>query len=187
MNIIKLKSNEAIAFFTPFIILLFLYLSNKTSRDAFLERDISFASINQYKAIILLSICFFVVVFSIYLSNFLLIIQDKVKKISSSNRHVFVFMLIVLLPILIDRYFHTTIFEYLHKLFRVSYISPIFADLRTILVGIGCDTVNSVGDPITCDKVSATIWNYPTILLQLRIFDLTESSTFWIGLAFIFI
>jgi hypothetical protein len=187
MNIVKLKSNEAIAFFAPFMILLFLYLSNKTSRDAFLERDISFASINEYKAIILLSICFLVVVFSIYLSNFLLIIQDKSKKISSSNRHVFVFALIVLLPILIDRYFHTTIFESLHKLFRVSYISPIFADLRTILVGIGCDTVNSVGDPITCDKVSETIWNYPTILLQLRILKLTESSTFWIGLAFIFI
>jgi hypothetical protein len=187
MNIVKLKSNETIAFFAPFIILLFFYLSNKTSRDAFLERDISFASINQYKAIILLSICFFVVVFSIYLSNFLLIIQDKSKKIPSSNHHVFVFTLIVLLPILIDRYFHTTIFEYLHKLFRVSYISPIFADLRTILVGIGCDTVNSVGDPITCDKVSETIWNYPTILLKLRVFDLTESSTFWIGLTFIFV
>jgi hypothetical protein len=69
--------------------------------------------------------------------------------------------------------------EFINSIFRVSYLSPPFADLRTIVIGIGCKDVHAVGDLITCDTrtTALMVWNYPSVLLRLR-FLYPELSNF---------
>lgn len=99
--------------------------------------------------------------------------------------NVFYFSFIIF-PILLDHYFKFEIFKKLNNFFRVSYIYPIFADLETILSGINCKSVREIGDLITCQRNGQNMWNYPTVLLNLR-HIIHPSSRFLLGLAFVFI
>lgn len=164
-----------------------VYMVNATSRESFLARNISFSNLVQYKLPLFLISFVIIVAIVISFTQFVTSTLSNYTNIVFQRLHFFVFIVIVFLPILIDKIFGSSIFQTLHKIFRVSYINPIFADLNTTLVGIGCQTVKSVGDHITCYEISDMIWIYPSILLKLRSIGLNESFTFWLGILFVII
>ena len=97
----------------------------------------------------------------------------KTKTLSSVKKLIFssilIFNSIVVLPLYAFALGWETPAIFVHKLFRVSIIKPIFADYQTILDGISCENVKQIGDLINCDVTGDDrIWNYPTILLKLK-------------------
>lgn len=91
---------------------------------------------------------------------------------------------VMIIPLILDRLFGFGIFRIINQIFRVSFISPIFADLETILNGINCENVKQVGDLINCPSKTQNIWNYPTALLNLRNL-INPELRFIIGLSFV--
>lgn len=74
---------------------------------------------------------------------------------------------------------------FLYQTLRVSYLRPIFADLRTVLIAISCDDVSTMGNLITCDyRTSNNSYIYPSVLLSLRRLHFTESLTLPIALTY---
>jgi hypothetical protein len=64
----------------------------------------------------------------------------------------------------------------LFSVYRIMPVYPTFADLRTTILGIECEFVNQVGDYISCGN-RGNSWLYPTVLLQLGIFDLRADNS----------
>ena len=165
----------------PLVIILFLYLLDSTSRERFLSRQSSIAITNASRISLLILIFTFLMII-IYMC--VPVIQNFRNFDTLNPFYLSSYVLFVLTPILIDKLFALSTFEYLNKMFRVSFIKPIFADLNTILTGIGCNSVNFIGDQITCDTQNDVLWNYPTILLKFRAFDIDSKLTFFLGYSF---
>lgn len=165
----------------PLVIILFIYLLNSSSREGFLSRQSSIAITNAGR-ISLLTLIFTFLMIIIYLCVYL--IQNFRNFYTLKPFYLSSYALFVLTPILIDKLFALSTFEYLNKMYRVSFIKPIFADLNTILTGIGCNSVNFIGDQITCDTQNDVFWNYPTILLQFRALNIDSKLTFFLGYSF---
>jgi hypothetical protein len=79
-------------------------------------------------------------------------------------------------------YFHIEfVAPILYETLRISYIRPVFADLRTVLIAIDCEDVTSMGSLITCDyRGGNNAFIYPSILLKLRTLGISEFFTFGI-------
>lgn len=182
----KTIHKETLSFFLPLMFITSLYFLNSFSRNAFLERPASFSS-SESSRIILVFIMFLIIL--LFISLLTPRIQKLLQVQLAWNIHLISYSIFILIPIVIDKYVGLNILESLSRIFRVSYINPIFADLNTILTGIGCQTVNEIGDKISCDLKNNVLWNYPTVLLQLRIFNIDSTFTFALGycIAVIFI
>jgi hypothetical protein len=181
------KKNQTVFFFFPMLATISVYALNAPSRESFLRRSISFPNLAEYKLSLFLISFVTIVAIVICLTQFITNVSNYHTNNTFQYLHLIVFVTLVFLPILIDKIFGFSVFRTLHKIFRVSYIDPIFADLNTTLVGIGCQTVKSVGDHITCYEISDMIWIYPSILLKLRSVGLNESVTFGLGILFVII
>ena len=182
----KSISKDKFRFFLPLVFITSLYLMNSNSRSSFLNRQASFVLTDNAR------IALFILVFIMGI----LLISLLTSKMQNYRRdqllpplYLLSYTVFILIPIFIDKFLNLNTFEFINKIFRVSYIKPIFADLNTILTGIGCDSINHVGDKITCDTTNSVLWNYPTALLKLRIFNIDSKITFLLGslIAVIFI
>jgi len=182
----KIISGESLAFFLPLLFITSIYFLNNFSRNAFLERPASFSSSDSVRIVLVFSIF---LVFILLISLLTPMVQNLRQVKLAWNFHLITYSFFILIPIFIDKYLGLNIMESLSKILRISYINPIFADLNTILTGIGCQTVNEIGDKITCDLENNVFWNYPKVLLQFRIFNVDSKLTFVLGyfLALIFI
>ena len=125
---------------------------------------------NQFAKIFLL-----IIAISIGLNLYKILFRlSKVKLFENLNFHqylpIFVFLILVFIPNILAEFNFELPAKLIYKFFRVSYLNPPFADLRTIIYGIKCDAVTQVGDLISCDSRNApnVTWNYPSILLKLR-------------------
>jgi hypothetical protein len=178
----KLLPLDTTIYFLPFIVISFWYLLNNNSRSRFILRDASFTLLSKYKVIIFIFVLVIFIVAAISIN--VLVMRMKQMNLIYNMKFIFVitYVLFVLIPIVFDAIFNQHIFQLINKLFRVSYISPIFADLNTILTGIDCDSVRNIGDKIYCDTKNDVIWNYPTFLLHLRFLAINSKLTFLIGI-----
>ena len=92
----------------------------------------------------------------------------KVSSVLKSSILFIFFNLLISLPLLLRYFSYEAPAKLIHKIFRVSYINPIFADLQTIKDGIICSSVKQVGDLINCNIENGyREWNYPSVLLNL--------------------
>jgi len=174
----KSINSDKLRFFLPLVTFESLYLLNSTSRSSFLNRPASFVSTNNARLVLVILVFTIIIV----CSN---ILASKIQKFRQSQLltppYLISYTFFILIPITIDKFLSLNTFEFINKIFRVSYIKPIFADLNTILTGIGCQSVKHIGDKIICDTKNDVIWNYPTVLLKLRIFDIDSKITFILG------
>jgi hypothetical protein len=174
----KSINSDKYKFFLPLVALITFYILNGTSRNSFLNRPASFVSTNNSK-LVLLVLAFTLMIVCI---NFLIY---KIQKCGEGKLLPPLFLIsyssFILIPIIIDEFLSLNTFELINKIFRVSFIKPIFADLYTILTGIGCQAVNHVGDKIICDTKNDVLWNYPTVLLKLRVLNIDSKITFILG------
>jgi hypothetical protein len=177
---------EKFSFFLPLIFITSLYFLNSSARNTFLERQASFRSPESFRIILVFSMF---LIFLLFISSLSTKIQNLRQDQLAWQIHLISYFIFILIPIFIDKYVGLNILESLSKIFRVSYINPIFADLNTILTGIGCLAVNEIGDKISCDLKNDVLWNYPKVLLHLRVFNIDSKITFALGyfIAIIFI
>lgn len=162
------NGNNIIRTQTILLVSLFLfYWIWPVSRTAHLNRE---GSIQIPTLKILLPIIIFIV--TLVSSYYFLSSKSRILSLRPfSSVHVpnIFFTSLVVFPAFLSLFSIDTIYRIYFSIFRISYLSPIFGDLRTILYGISCETVDSLGDTIDCDpRPSPTIWNYPTFLLKLR-------------------
>ena len=177
------KTSAAISIHAILLVLVFLsYWIIPASRTAHFEREGSI-QVSILKLLIPVIVFTFTIIFA-----FLFV---KIDARTPSNYALnsialpsMAFGLLVVLPAIFASFGQNFIYDQYFKIFRISHLSPTFGDLRTILYGISCNTVNSLGDPITCDpRPSPTIWNYPTFLLKLRIINVSI-ETLWLLVVF---
>lgn len=108
--------------------------------------------------------------------NFSKILNYLLTKISFVNQKIYrilptlTFIILVFIPNILAEFKFELPEKLIYNFLRVSYLHPPFADLRTVIYGIKCDTVNQVGDLITCDPRNSPLmtWSYPSVLLKLR-------------------
>ena len=178
----KILSLDAVIYFFPFVFISLWYFLNGNSRSRFIIRETSFSFISEYKIVIFLLVLASVIFAIIVLNRFVI----KIKKMNFSYNmkfiHLITYTVLVLIPVIVDKIFNQHLFQLINKLFRVSYINPIFPDLKTILTGIDCDSVKKIGEKISCDTENDVIWNYPTFLLHLRFLGINSKFTFLIGI-----
>jgi len=175
----KSINSDKYKFFLPLVSFIFFYVLNSSSRSRFLNRPASFVSTNNSR-LLLLILAFILMIMCINLLVY------KIQKIGKGKLlpppYLISYTSFILIPIIIDKSLKLNTFELINKIFRVSFIRPIFADLNTILTGIGCQAVNHVGDKIICDTKNDVLWNYPTVLLKLRVFNIDSKITFILGI-----
>ena len=152
----------------PFLIF-FIF---KNSRKFYFSTSTTIATSSIQK---LLIIILTMIIGLLFLNNFYKFVQLRCYantriKINAHILPLTVFILLVFLPNLISQFGINFFIKNIYNLFRVSLIFPPFADLQTIIFGIYCNSVNQLGDLITCDNRNSQLvaWNYPTILLKLR-------------------
>lgn len=93
------------------------------------------------------------------------------------------FVVVTVTPVLLKLINISGVAKFYMDIFRIGFINSSFADLRIILVGIGCETVKKVGDPITCTELgeASPNWIYPSALLVLREFGVDDSMTVFLA------
>lgn len=171
-NIIAVK--RTLAFITPLLIPFLWYWSYSSSRIAHFERNGTITNPT-------LKVCLPTIALLLSISVAVILSVGNLENIRKrvSNVHISTFfpvatsLVFVILPYFLAARSFTHFADLYFAAFRVSNLSPVFADMRTVLYGISCETVNDVGDIITCDpRNSQTLWNYPTVLLKFRQFGL---------------
>ena len=162
------------------LILFLIYWTLPSSRDAHFEREgtLELAILKALIPVIVFTITIVISVFFVHK-------QAVVPKLKFANSVYFpsiTFGMFVVFPSFLSILGYHQILDLYYKIFRISNLKPTFGDLRTILYGISCETVNDLGDVIDCDpRSSKTIWNYPTFLLKLREFNISiEALPYWV-------
>ena len=128
---------------------------------------------------------FIVFTFTLMISFSFVQMQSVIPKLKLVNSVYFpnvTFGIFVVVPSLLSIFGYNQVYNLYYRIFRISHLEPTFGDLRTILYGISCNSVNELGDLIDCDpRSSETIWNYPTFLLKLRALNVSiEALPFWV-------
>ena len=178
------KSLRAIVKLIILLITLFVtYWILPTSRAAHFERE-GTLQLPILKVLIPVIVFTFTIIISILLVQKQSVIP-KLKFVNSVYFPNVSFGIFVVVPSLLSVFGYNQIHTLYYKVFRISHLDPTFGDLRTILYGISCNSVNELGDLIDCDpRSSDTIWNYPTFLLKLRALNVSiQALPFWVALS----
>lgn len=156
----------------PLGLLIVLYWLNADSRRAHFDRIGTIQSTTMLLILpIIISLFSFSLIFFASTRHFHYLLSIISTRQIDSRVPVASFFLFTVIPYFSAYFGLSYISDFYYRVMRVSNIEPTFADLRTILYGISCQQVNSLGDEIICDpRGSTTIWNYPTFLLELRHF-----------------
>lgn len=153
-------------------LLIFLYWLNPESRRAHFDRIGTIQSTTMLLILpIIVSLFSLSLIFFASSRHFHYLLTTISTRQIDSRLPVASFFLFTVIPYFSAYFGQSYVTDFYYRVMRVSNIEPTFADLRTILYGISCQQVNSLGDEIICDPRGSTpIWNYPTILLELRHF-----------------
>lgn len=165
------RLNPTSVFFIVILLPSIYYFVMPQSRISYFETVTSIQTSDNQK----ISFFALALIVSIFLAlNFNLIFNTKFYSSIKIRHQIYILMFFLfgfsLIPLYLAVNNYPKTVELISSFFRVSYLSPPFADLRTIILGIGCNDVNAIGDLIVCDSRNSKFvtWNYPTILLKLR-------------------
>ena len=177
-------------FLLSFVILVAFLLQfiSAASRTGFESRRSSVFTNNfqqklLFNFMVLIITCLIAMAFSLIFST--LLKQNR----ADTLKYLFpFFVLIAVLPTLL-KLFHLEYFSRAYmNFFRIGFMETQFADLRIILLGISCKSVNEVGDPITCAiSDGSPAWIYPSILLKLRLIGVSPDIAVPLALFFLIV
>lgn len=163
------------------LLIILLYRSRRSELNSVVVNAVGEDSV--YKTIALATAIFLVIFWEIFYSNNLIPFGLK-KRITWKSFFVRLDNSIVrccVITISINYLFLLNVLEYrelatkLLSFFGILALYPIFADLRTTLLGISCFEINRIGDYISCGN-RGNNWTYPSILLNLRGLDINQDA-----------
>ena len=166
------KINSNFIFLISILLPISYYFISPASRSLYLNTETTIETNLSQKIIIFVSAL-------IVSTSFSFLIYPVITSTYMGSRFIkyqrliplFCFLGFSVLPLFLAEIGFPKLVQLICSLFRVSYLTPPFADLRSIIIGIGCKEVKAIGDLIVCDTRNSAFvaWNYPSILLQLRI------------------